>query len=91
MGISVTESTISLKGIIKSIGEVETNEKTGFTKKIIAFNPNKGKVFYPQFHYQKIRLLDGFKEGDEVLLTIKIWGSETNQINNILADSIERL
>lgn len=83
--------TIQFKGTIIKINEPNINKKTGFTKKVIHFQPEEGRIFYPEFHYQKIRLLDGFQEGDEVMVSVMIWGSETKQINNVVADGILKL
>lgn len=87
------QDVIQIKGTILKIKDIEVNNDSGFTKRVISFQPKHGKVFYPEFHYRRMKLLNGFEDGDEVILSIKIFGSEneTRITNNIVADGIRKL
>ncbi len=86
-------TSIPIKGTVLKISEAIVNNQTGFVKKVMKFHPKDGKVFYPEFHYQKIKLLEEVKEGDELIINVMIWGYERDfgkTGNNIVVDGIQR-
>ncbi len=76
--------------VLKVEGPV-VNERTGFCKRRIHLKPTNGKVFFPEFHYGKMALLEGVREGDMVEIVFNIWGSGTKMINNVVVDSLRKL
>lgn len=77
------------KGIINAIKEIKTTTK-GFAVKQIDFRQQEGAMIHPSALGNKISLLDGFNEGDEIEMEFHISGSK-GLYNNVIIDNVTKV